>query len=369
VKVPFADLGRATQTVRPDLDAAVARVLDSGWFVLGDEGRAFEAEFAQALGSEHAVGVASGTDAIDLALRALGVGPGDEVVTQANTCIPTIAAIERAGATPVLCDVEPEAGTIDPDSLAAVITMRTRAVIPVHLYGQVGDLGAVLAACERRGIPVLEDCAQAQGATYDGRPAGTIGAAGAFSFYPTKNLGALGDGGAVVTQDAALAARLNLLRQYGQADRYEHVARGVNSRLDELQAALLRAKLPHLAAGNARRNAIATRYDEALADAPVPALRRLEDRQHAYHLYVVLAPDRPAFQTALADRGVATLVHYPHPVHGHEPYAALGRGAVALTVSEDLAERVVSVPLYPELTDAEVEHVATVLSEVALAVA
>jgi dTDP-4-amino-4,6-dideoxygalactose transaminase len=369
VKVPFADLGRATQTVRPNLEAAVARVLDSGWFVLGDEGRAFEAEFAAATGAKHAVGVGSGTDAIELALRALGVGPGDEVVTQANTCVPTVAAIERAGATPVLCDVEPGAGTIDADSLAAAITPRTRAVIPVHLYGQVGDLGAVLAACEPRGIPVLEDCAQAHGATYASRPAGTIGVLGAFSFYPTKNLGALGDGGAVVTGDAALAERMRLLRQYGQADRYEHVARGVNSRLDEMQAAVLRAKLPHVVAGNARRQVIADRYTEALVGAPVRPLRRFEDRDHAYHLYVVLAPDRAAFQVALADRGVATLVHYPRPIHGHEPYAELGRGDVALTVSEDLAEKVVSLPLYPELTDAEVEHVAGVLSEVALAVA
>ena len=369
MKVPFADLGRATQTVRPDLDAAVARVFDSGWFVLGGEGSAFEAEFAHALGVAHAVGVASGTDAIELALRALGVGRGDEVVTQANTCVPTVAAIERAGATPVLCDVEPDAGTIDPASLAGAISARTRAVVPVHLYGQVGDLGAVLAACEPHGIAVLEDCAQAHGATYEGRPAGTIGVAGAFSFYPTKNLGALGDGGAVVTGDPALAERLKLLRQYGQADRYDHVAHGVNSRLDELQAALLRAKLPHLAAGNARRNAIAARYDEALADAPVRPLRRLEGRDHAFHLYVVLAPDRAAFQAALADRGVATLVHYPRPIHGHPPYADLGRGLVPLAISEDLAERVVSLPLYPELTDAEVEHVAGVLSEVALAVA
>jgi dTDP-4-amino-4,6-dideoxygalactose transaminase len=369
VKVPFADLGRATQTVRPDLDAAVARVFDSGWFVLGGEGSAFEAEFAHELGVAHAVGVASGTDAIELALRALGVGRGDEVVTQANTCVPTVAAIERAGATPVLCDVEPEAGTIDPASLAGAITARTRAVVPVHLYGQVGDLGAVLAACAPHGIAVLEDCAQAHGATYEGRPAGTIGVAGAFSFYPTKNLGALGDAGAVVTGDPALAERLKLLRQYGQADRYDHVAHGVNSRLDELQAALLRAKLPLLAAGNARRNAIAARYDEALADAPVRPLRRLEGRDHAFHLYVVLAPDRAAFQAALADRGVATLVHYPRPIHGHPPYADLGRGHVGLAVSEDLAERVVSLPLYPELTDAEVEHVAGVLSEVALAVA
>jgi dTDP-4-amino-4,6-dideoxygalactose transaminase len=358
VKVPFADLGRATQRARPALDAAVLRVLDSGWYVLGGEGAAFEQEFAQAIGARHAVGVGSGTDAIELALRALGVGPGDEVVTQANTCVPTVAAIERAGATPVLCDVEADAGTIDPDSLARAIGPRTAAIVPVHLYGQVGDLDAVLALAGERGIPVVEDCAQAHGATLGNRPAGTMGIAGAFSFYPTKNVGALGDGGAVVTGDEALAERLRRLRQYGQADRYHHVDRGVNSRLDELQAALLRAKLPQLVADNARRNAIADSYDEALADGPVRPLARLIDRVHAFHLYVVLAPDRQAFQEALEARGVATLVHYPRPVHGHPPYAALGDGAVSLSNSERLAAGVVSLPLYPELSDSEIDYVA-----------
>lgn len=369
MKVSFADLGRATQGLRPELDAAVARVLDSGWFVLGGEGAAFEDEFAAALGAGHAVGVASGTDAIELVLRALDVGRDDEVVTQANTCVPTVAAIERAGATPVLCDVEPEAGTIDPASLERAITSRTRAIVPVHLYGQVGDLQAVLALGEQSGIPVIEDCAQAHGATLGGRTAGTMGVAGAFSFYPTKNLGALGDGGAVITNDADLAERMRLLRQYGQADRYHHVDHGVNSRLDELQAALLRAKLPHLAAGNARREAIAARYDDALAETPVRPLARLADRTHAFHLYVVVAPNRDAFQSALQERGVATLVHYPRPVHGHPPYAELGAGQVSLAHSERLAGSVVSLPLYPELTDAEVDHVVGVLREVTLAVA
>ncbi|HEX7300687.1 MAG TPA: DegT/DnrJ/EryC1/StrS family aminotransferase [Solirubrobacteraceae bacterium] len=369
MEVPFADLGRATARVRPALDAAAARVFDSGWFVLGREGEAFEEEFAQAIGSRHAVAVASGTDAIELALRALGIGPGDEVVTQANTCVPTVAAIERAGATPVLCDVEPDAATIDPDSLRGAITPRTRAIVPVHLYGQVGDLDAVLALAAEHGIAVVEDCAQAHGAALAGRAAGTTGLLGAFSFYPTKNLGALGDGGAVVTGDEALAEHLRLLRQYGQADRYHHVQHGVNSRLDELQAALLRAKLAHLPADNARRNAIAARYDEALADGPVRPLARLADRDHAFHLYVVIAPDRQALQSALERHGIATLVHYPRPVHGHPPYAALGEGPVSLATSERLAAGVVSLPMYPELTDAEVDYVSGVLREVTLAVA
>jgi dTDP-4-amino-4,6-dideoxygalactose transaminase len=369
VKVPFADLGRATQRARPALDAAVARVLDSGWFVLGKEGAAFEEEFAEAIGARHAVAVGSGTDAIELALRAIGVGPGDAVVTQANTCVPTVAAIERTGAAPVLCDVEPEAGTIDADSLARAITPDTAAIVPVHLYGQVGDLDAVLELAAERGIPVVEDCAQAHGATLGARPAGTMGIAGAFSFYPTKNVGALGDGGAVVTGDDALAEKLRSLRQYGQADRYHHVDHGVNSRLDELQAALLRAKLPHLADDNARRNAIADRYTEALAGSPIHPLMRLPGRAHAFHLYVVVAPDRPAFQAALEEHGISTLVHYPRPIHGHPPYAALGDGTVSLANSEHLACGVVSLPLYPELTDAEVEYVSGALREVTLAVA
>jgi dTDP-4-amino-4,6-dideoxygalactose transaminase len=352
--VAFADLARGIRAQRADLDAAAARVLDSGWLVLGPEVEAFEAEFAQWLGAGVAVGVASGTDAIELALRALDVGPGDEVVTQANTCVPTVAAIERAGATPVLCDVAPESGRIDVDSLRAALTPRTRAVVPVHLYGQCADMDAVL----ELDVPVIEDCAQAHGARWRGRTAGTMGALAAFSFYPTKNLGALGDGGAVVTGDEALAERLRRLRTYGQADRYRHVERGVNSRLDELQAALLRVRLAALDAGNQRRRQIAARYDEALAGAAVQPLARAPEGEHAFHLYVVRTADRDAFRQELSDRGVGTLIHYPEPVHGHEPYRALGERGVPLRGAEQLAREVVSLPMYPELTDAEVEHVA-----------
>jgi len=367
VRVPFANLRRSVDELRGDLDSAVGRVLSSGWFILGEEGRRFENEFAEWNSSAHAAGVASGTDAIELALRALGVGAGDEVVTQANTCVPTVAAIERAGATPVLCDVEPAAATIDLASLERALSARTRAIVPVHLYGQCGDMDGVLALAADRGIPVVEDCAQAHGAEHRGRRAGTLGALGAFSFYPTKNLGAIGDAGAVTTDDAQLAEQVRLLRAYGQTGRYEHVAAGVNSRLDELQAALLRAKLTHLEASNERRRAIAVAYDEALADGPVRPLGRVPHARHVFHLYVVEAPDREAFQAALANRGVQTLVHYPRPVHGHAPYARLADGRASLAVSEALAERIVSLPIYPELTDAEVDHVAAVLREVAVA--
>jgi dTDP-4-amino-4,6-dideoxygalactose transaminase len=365
MRVPFANFRRTVDELRPELDAAIARVLDSGWFLLGREGEEFEREFAAFVGTPHAVGCASGTDAIELILRAAGVGAGDEVVTQANTCVPTVAAIARAGATPVLCDVEPEAGTIDPGSLERALSPRTRAVIPVHLYGQMGDVDAVAEVARAGGAALVEDCAQAHGAVAGGRAAGTIGVAGAFSFYPTKNLGGFGDGGAVATSDPELDERLRLVRQYGQADRYQHVAEGVNSRLDEVQAALLRVRLAHLAEGNARRRAIACHYAEALAGSPVEPLRQLPDREHVFHLFVVVAPDRERFQAALEERGVATLVHYPRPIHGHAPYEQLGRGPVPLSNAESLSERVVSLPIYPELTDAEVEHVADAAREAA----
>ena len=359
--IPFNDLGRGVAALRTELDAAVARVLDSGWFVLGGEGRAFEEEFAASLGAAHAVGVASGTDAIELALRALELSPGDEVVTQANTCVPTVAAIERAGATPVLCDVEPKAGTIDLDSLRGALGERTRAVIPVHLYGQCADVDAILELCEPRGVAAVEDCAQAVGGKLRGRHAGTIGRLGCFSFYPTKNLAALGDGGAVVTDDDRLAERLRLVRQYGQADRYRHVTEGVNSRLDEVQAAVLRTRLPYLPRWNERRAEIALMYVEALGGGPVRPLALLPERRHVFHLFVVDAPDRNTLAAHLERHEIATLVHYPTPVHGHPPYRRLGDGPVPLTVSERLSEHILSIPLYPELRDDEVDHVAAAL--------
>jgi dTDP-4-amino-4,6-dideoxygalactose transaminase len=356
--VAFNDLARATALLRDELDAALARVLDSGWYVLGGEGAAFESEFATYCGADHAIGVGSGTDAIELALRALDIGPGDEIVTQANTCIPTISAIERAGATPVLCDVKPETATIDLESFRGAIGPRTRAVVPVHLYGQCGDIDGVATVAADFGVEVVEDCAQAHGATIRDRQAGTIGRIGCFSFYPTKNVGALGDGGAVVTDDADVAERLRRLREYGQTARYVHVDRGVNSRLDEIQAAVLRAKLTRLRTWNQRRNEIAKTYDEALAGGSVRPLSRLPDRRHVFHLYVVAAEDRTAFRAHLESQGVRTLIHYPQPVHGYPPYRALGNGPVPLDNSERLCREVVSLPMYPELNDDEVERVA-----------
>jgi dTDP-4-amino-4,6-dideoxygalactose transaminase len=360
--VPFLDLKRGVQALRPQIDAAMQRVTASGWFILGDEARAFEAEFATACEADHAVAVASGTDAIELALRALEIGPGDDVVTQANTCVPTVAAIVRAGAKPVLCDVEPQAGTMDIDSLATALGPRTRAIVPVHLYGQCADVEAIAALGKDHGIAVVEDCAQAHGARLRGRHAGTVGVMGCFSFYPTKNLGALGDAGAVTTDDGELAERLRRLRNYGQTDRYRHAEAGVNSRMDEFQAAILRAKLPHLEAWSLRRAEIAAVYSEALKGTGAEPLALLPDRRHVFHLFVVRAHNRESVQTELERRGVQTLIHYPHPIHHHEPYADLGLNR-DLARSEELASSVVSLPLFPELTDAEVSAVADAARE------
>lgn len=365
VEVPFVDLGRVVAAERAALDAAFAAVLRSGQFILSKQVEGFERELASACGAREAIGVASGTDAIELALRALGIGRGDEVVTQANTCVPTVAAIERAGAIPVLCDVEPAAATMDPASLAGAIGPRCAAVVPVHLYGQIGDIEVIVAIADRGGARVVEDCAQAIGASLGGRQAGTFGAAGALSFYPTKNLGALGDAGAVLTGDPGLAARLRMLRNYGVSSPDAHTQVGVNSRLDELQAALLRVRLGRLDDRNRRRREIAARYHEALAGTAVQPLVQLPERGHVHHLFIVRTPDRERFRAELARRGIETLVHYPRPIHGYEPYRRLGTGPVQLVEAERLAAEVVSLPLYPELSDAEVDRVAEAVRAVA----
>jgi len=362
--VPFSQPGRAIESIREELTAAIAGVLDSGRFILGEQVLGFEREFADSLGASQAIGVGSGTDAIEIALRALGIGPGDEVVTQANTCVPTVAAIERAGADPVLCDVLPDTATIDPGSLEAAIGPRTAAAIPVHLYGQCADMGRIGQIASGKGLALVEDCAQAHGARFEGRPAGTIGDLGCFSFYPTKNLGALGDAGAVVTSDERLAERVNRLRQYGRVGRDQHIEAGINSRLDELQAAILRVKLPRLEPNNQRRAEIAARYEVALADSetlrPVTCLER---SQHVWHLFVIRTENREDLRRRLARAGIETLVHYPYAVHQQPAYKHLAKGPVPLGNAELLAGEVVSLPLYPELTGREIGLVETALSE------
>ena len=354
MNISFLDLARHVRALRPELEEAVAAVLDEARFVGGSAIEAFEREFAAYCGAGHCVGVASGTDALTIALRALGIGSGDEVLTAANTCVPTVAAIEGAGATPVLVDPDPETFTVDPGLLEAALTERTRAIVPVHLYGRCADMAPILDFAREHGLKVVEDAAQAHGAEYGGRRAGTLADAAVFSFYPTKNLGAFGDAGAVVTDDAETAERARLLRNYGERARYDSVLAGTNSRLDTLQAALLLAKLPYLDGWNRRRRKLAARYREALADTDLrlPA----SDEGHVYHLFVIRVARRDVLRRSLEKRGVQTLVHYPKAIHQHAAYERLARGG-SLPVSERLAAEVLSLPLYPELSDAEAHAV------------
>jgi dTDP-4-amino-4,6-dideoxygalactose transaminase len=335
---------------KADIDRAIARVLDKGRYILGDETAAFEREFAEYVGVTDAIGVGSGTDALHVALGAIGVGPGDEVITVSHTAVATVAAIELTGATPVLVDIEPEYFTLDPAALESAITPRTKAIIPVHLYGQSANLDAILAIARPRGIRVIEDCAQAHGARYRDRANGAIGDIGCFSFYPTKNLGAIGDGGMLVTSDPELAERARLLREYGWKERYvSHIA-GWNTRLDELQAAVLRVKLAALDADNGRRVAIANAYDQRLADAGIETPARRRDAAHVFHLYVVRSKRRDALQTHLRAHGVHALIHYPVPIHLQPAYRSRLRVVGdALPETERAAAEVLSLPMYPEL--------------------
>ncbi len=368
ITVPQANPGAGYRALQTEIDAVVARVLHSGWYILGQEVRAFEAEFAAWLGTKAAVGCGNGTDALALALRALGVGPGMSVVTVSHTAVATVAAIEMVGATPILIDIEPDNYTMDPGELEEVLdhppvgAPPVRAVIAVHLYGQAAALEPIMAACTRHGVPVIEDCAQAHGASLGGRKLGTFTEIATFSFYPTKNLGALGDGGALATRDVDRAVSIAALRQYGWRTHYVSDAIGVNSRLDELQAAILRVKLQHLDAQNARRQAIAAKYDAALnGTALTPPVRR-NGAEHVFHLYVLRTSDRPSLQTRLRAAGIGTGIHYPSPVHLQPAYRdRVPLGPSGCRVTELVAEEVLSLPMYPELTDDQVEQVCEVL--------
>jgi dTDP-4-amino-4,6-dideoxygalactose transaminase len=355
-RVPFLALTPGPDA--PAVRAAIDRVVERGWFVLGPELAHFEAEFAAASGARHAVGVGNGTDALALTLRALGIGPGDEVITSPLSAAFSALAIVMAGATPVFADIDPDRLTLDPDAAAAAITPRTAGLMPVHLYGQPADMAAFGPLAARHGLALIEDACQAHGATSDGRPVGTIGAAGAFSFYPTKNLGALGDGGAVMTNDPALAESLKRLRNGGQTDRYHHVEFGVNSRLDEMQAAILRARLALLPEWTTRRRALAARYRQALAGAPV-ALVPERDAGHVYHLLVARSTDRARIQTALSARGVETLVHYPVPIPRQQAFADLAGPPCA--TADRICQEIFSLPLHPLLRDSDVDVVADAL--------
>lgn len=360
--IPFLDLGLQQRRLEPELAEAAREVITSGRFILGERNLAFEQAFAAYCGAEHAVNVSTGTAALHMALLAAGVEPGDEVITTPSTFVATVAAIQYVQAVPKLVDIDPTTWNLDPAKLEAAITPRTKAIIPVHLHGRLADMDGILAVAHAHGLTVIEDACQAHGAeAADGRRAGTLGDLGCFSFYPGKNLGACGDGGGVVTNRADLAERLRLLRDWGQPRKYLHAVKGFNARLDELQAALLSVKLPHLDAWTDMRRQAAARYDRNLDAAGIVHAAPANGRDHVYHVYAVRVAERDAVRAQLAGR-VDTNIHYPIPVHLQPAYADLGYRRGDFPISEQLADETLSLPMFPGITDAQVDAVCDALS-------
>ena len=357
INVPFVSLAPATQALKGELLAATERVLDRGIFINGDEVARFEEEFAAFCSVRHAAGVGNGLDALTLALRAIGVGPGDEVVTPCHTFIATWLAISACGATAVPADVDPSTYTLDPESFRRVITSRTKAVIAVHLYGHPADMDEINRVAREHGLAVLEDAAQAHGALYKGKAVGSLGAAAAFSFYPTKNLGAFGDGGAVATDDASIAGRVKRLRNYGSERKYIFDEKGVNTRLDELQAAFLRVKLPNVAAANIARARIAEQYLAELRGLPLVLPMAANWAQPVWHLFVIRIPERERFIAYLAAQGIVTQIHYPELPYQQGAYSEMTPAPDEVRISEEVARSVVSLPLWPEMTGSMIDHV------------
>ena len=356
--VPFLDVGASYRELKTELDEAVARVLSSGWYILGPEVSAFERAFAAFCGATHVVGVGNGLDAMHLVLRAWNVGPDDEVIVPSNTYIATWLAITMTGAVPVPVEPREETSNLDPDRLEEAITPRTRVVLPVHLYGQTAEMTAIVSIARRHGLRVLEDAAQAHGARFEGRSAGVLGDAAAWSFYPTKNLGAFGDAGAVMTNDADTADRVRVLRNYGSRRKYFNEAPGYNSRLDPLQAAVLGAKLPHLDDWNRRRRRLAERYQAGLADCPAITLPAVaEGADPAWHLYVIRAHRRDDLQAHLTRAGIETLIHYPIPPHKSDAYRSSRWSSASFPIAERLAQQVLSLPIGPQLDEAAQDRV------------
>lgn len=356
-RVPFLDMGAPHVELAEQIDAAMSRVASGGRYVLGPEVEAFEERFAEYVGVRHCVGVGCGLDALHLGLLAMGIGPGDEVLVPATTYIATWLAVTRAGATVVPVEPDPGTGNIDPDRLAAAVTFRTRAIVPVHLHGCPADMHAIREVARRHHLRIVEDAAQAHGARHHGRRVGGLGDAGAWSFYPSKNLGALGDGGAVTTDDARLAERLRSLRNYGSSERYVHSERGLNSRLDEIQAAILSAKLDHLDAWNARRARIAAIYLEGLAEAPVRLPVTPECDEHVWHVFAIRSERRDALAAHLREAGIDTLIHYPVPPHRQGAYRDLGFFEGDLPIAEAIARETLSLPIGPHLSSGDAERV------------
>jgi dTDP-4-amino-4,6-dideoxygalactose transaminase len=365
MNIPFVDLQTQYQSLKPEMDAAVLAVMQRGDFVLGGAVTEFERAFAEYCGAPHCVGVDSGYSALELIVRAYDIGPGDEIIAPANTFIATTLAISNTGATPVLVDCDPETYNIDVTQIEAAITPRTKAIMPVHLYGQTADMDAILAIARKRGLYVFEDAAQAAGARYKGRRAGSLGDAAGFSFYPGKNLGAYGDGGAVTTHSAEIAEKIRLLRNIGQKVKYYHEVKGFNNRLDTMQAAVLKVKLPHLDDWNASRRRAAATYADLLADLPLVMPSTADYAEHIFHLYVVRVSNREALMDHLRSKGIASGLHYPIPIHLQPAYSELGYSRGDFPVTEAYADTIVSLPIYPELDDAKVAYVVEAIREFA----
>ncbi|WP_374686571.1 DegT/DnrJ/EryC1/StrS family aminotransferase [Promineifilum sp.] len=363
MNIPFVDLQTQYQSLKPEMDAAVLAVMQRGDFVLGGAVTEFERAFAEYCGVPYCVGVDSGYSALELIVRAYDIGPGDEVIAPANTFIATTLAISNAGATPILVDCDPETYNIDVTKIEAAITPRTKAIMPVHLYGQTADMDAIVAIARKRGLYVFEDAAQAAGARYKGRRAGSLADAAGFSFYPGKNLGAYGDGGAVTTHSAEIAEKIRLLRNIGQKVKYYHEVKGFNNRLDTMQAAVLKVKLPHLDEWNASRRRAAATYSELLADLPVVTPPTAGYAEHIFHLYVIRVANREALMDHLKSKGIASGLHYPIPIHLQPAYSELGYSRGDFPVTEAYADTIVSLPMYPELDDAKVAFVVEAIRE------
>ncbi len=359
MKVPYFDLQARLRPLRPQLDAAIARTLDNCSFCLGPDVASFEVDFARWCGTKHAIGFNSGTSALHVAMQILGVGPGDEVVTTPFTFIATSWAIVYLGGKPVYADIDEATMNLDPRLLAGAITPRTKAVMPVHLYGQPFDAGPILATCQKHGLPLVEDAAQAHGARYRGQAVGTFGTMTGYSFYPGKNIGACGEGGALVTHDEGLAKRARAIREHGSSTRYYHDEIGYNYRMEGLQGAVLGVQLPHLSAWNARRRVIAHRYHELLQDTPLRLPLEAPDCESVYHLYVVRHAARDRLKAHLEAAGVGAALHYPHPLHLQKCFAHLGYKPGDFPVAERASRECLSLPIYPELTDEQVDYVAS----------
>jgi len=363
IKIPFFELRRQYASIKPEMDKAISKVLESGQFIMGEELKSFETEFAKYVGAKHAIGVGSGTDALFISLLAMGMGSGDEVITAANTFVATAYTISHTGAKPVLVDIDESTFNMDPAKLEKAITKRTKAILPVHLFGLPADMNPIMEIAEKHGLTVLDDAAQACGATYKGRKVGSIADVGAFSFYPTKPLGAYGDGGMITTDDDGISKRVELLRNYGQTEKYHHLVKGFNSRLDEMQAAILRVKMKHLEQWGSSRRKNAALYNKLLNGSGVITPVEPAGCKHVYYLYVVRSKNRDGLQKYLASNGIGTMVHYPIPIHMQPAYNEMGWRKGDFPAVERSAFEILSLPMYPELKKEEIEEIAACVKD------